>query len=25
VDNFIISVVAAFIGHVAFDHLRKRL
>jgi hypothetical protein len=25
VDNFIIAVVVAFIGHVAFDHLRKRL
>ncbi len=24
-DNFIIAVVAAFIGHVAFDQVRKRL
>jgi hypothetical protein len=24
-DNFIIAVAAAFIGHVAFDYLRKRL
>ncbi len=24
-DNFLIAVVAAFIGHVAFDQLRKRL
>jgi len=24
-DNFIIAVVAAFVGHVAFDQMRKRL
>ncbi len=24
-DNFVIAVVAAFVGHVAFDQLRKRL
>jgi hypothetical protein len=24
-DNFIIAVATAFVGHVAFDHVRKRL
>jgi hypothetical protein len=24
-DNFVIAVVAAFIGHVVFDQVRKRL
>jgi hypothetical protein len=25
IENAIIGVVAAFVGHVAFDHIRKRL
>jgi len=25
VDNFVIAVLAAFVGHVAFDQLRKRI
>ncbi len=24
-DNFIIALIAAFIGHVAFDYFRRRL
>jgi hypothetical protein len=25
IENFMIAIAAAFVGHVAFDHIRKRL